>query len=340
MPSPFSLPLAGTLLALLPVLFFLGLLLYLDSYKLVRLRTILLLVTAGAVLTVVSYGLTKVLLELGQFDFASYTLFGSPLTEEALKASVVIYLIRTHRVGFLVDAALLGFAIGTGFATAENLYFLHAMPDASMSLWTARGFGTALMHGGATALFATIGMVMRERRSYFPGQAYIPALLAATALHSAFNELHRMPTMALLLVLVLVPLSLFMAFRHGERVVGEWLGRGFDADAELLELIDSGDFAGSPAGLYLSSLKDRFTGLVMADLLCYLRLTTELTMRAKGLLLMRENGFDPAIDDDTRDKFGELRYLEKSIGKTGVLALQPMLHTSRSDLWQLFLGAD
>jgi hypothetical protein len=32
-----------------------------------------------------------------------------------------------------------------------------------------------------------------------------------------------------------------------------------------------------------------------------------------------------------------MRYLEKSIGRTGILALQPMLHMSQKDLWQLYM---
>ncbi|HST01691.1 MAG TPA: hypothetical protein VLJ84_08530, partial [Usitatibacter sp.] len=58
-------------------------------------------------------------------------------------------------------------------------------------------------------------------------------------------------------------------------------------------------------------------------------------LRAKGLLMMRENGFDPPVDEATGEKFVELRYLEASIGKTGLLAIQPMLHMTHKDLWQL-----
>ena len=39
----------------------------------------------------------------------------------------------------------------------------------------------------------------------------------------------------------------------------------------------------------------------------------------------------------TREKFTEMRYLEKSIGPTGILALAPMLHMSHKDLWQLYM---
>jgi hypothetical protein len=76
---------------------------------------------------------------------------------------------------------------------------------------------------------------------------------------------------------------------------------------------------------------------VLADILCYLRLHVELAMRAKSLLLMREAGFEVAPDEDTRRRFDELRYLEKSIGATGKLAVMPLLRTSSRDLWQLQL---
>jgi hypothetical protein len=105
----------------------------------------------------------------------------------------------------------------------------------------------------------------------------------------------------------------------------------------MLELINSGRLSDSPVGRYLHALKDRFRGLVVADLLAYLRLYTELALRAKGVLMMRESGFEVPVDEATKEKFAELRYLEKSVGKTGLLAIQPMLHMSHKDLWQLYM---
>ena len=126
-------------------------------------------------------------------------------------------------------------------------------------------------------------------------------------------------------------------FTRSEAALRQWLGKGFDADAEMLELINSEGFSDSPIGRYLHELKEKFEGPVVADLLCYLQLYTELALRAKGVLMMRETGFTVVIDEPTREKFTELRYLEKSIGKTGRLAIQPMLHMSHKDLWQLYM---
>src|SRR5262249_31707735 len=132
-----------------------------------------------------------------------------------------------------------------------------------------------------------------------------------------------------------LPLLAFTVFERSERSLERWLHVGFDADTELLELINSGELSESRVGAYLHSLKERFRGEVVADMLCYLRIHVELSLRAKGLLMMRESGFKVDPDEPTRAKFKELEYLERSIGKTGKLAMAPFLHTSGKELWQL-----
>jgi hypothetical protein len=200
-----------------------------------------------------------------------------------------------------------------------------------------RGFGTAILHGGATAIFAMAGLAMLDRgaESGLRASAFIPGYVIAVVLHSTFNHFFLSPRLSTFGVAIVVPALLFVVFERSEKAVGRWLGTGFDADSEMLELINSGKLSDSPVGRYLHSLKDRFQGPVVADILCYVRLYTELALRAKGLLMMRENGFDPPVDEATGEKFVELRYLEASIGKTGLLAIQPMLHMTHKDLWQL-----
>lgn len=327
--------LAPSVIGLLPVPTFLAVLLYFDSYKLVRLRLVLSLVACGAVVAAASYAVNGAAVALLHIDVATYARYAAPLVEEVLKAAVIVVLIRTHRIGFLVDAAICGFAVGTGFAIVENLYFLHAIPDAGLGTWIVRGFGTAFMHGGVTAIFAILALVVRERARRTGVVPMLPGFALALILHMGYNHLSHWPRLsAVLSLLVLAPL-LYVVFQRSERALGAWLGRGFDADAEMLELINSGRLSDSPVGRYLTTLKGRFRGPMVADLLCYLRVYTELALRAKGMLLMRENGFDVPMDEATEAKFGELRYLESSIGKTGLRALKPMRHISDKELWQL-----
>ncbi len=332
-------PLISALLCLLPVLCFLTALYYLDSYQLVRPGVVLAVMGSGVAAALLSYWLNEWLLGRVALGQIAYTRYAAPIIEEGLKGLIVVALIRRHRIGFLVDAAILGFAVGSGFALVENLYVLWHVPDAGIPTWVVRGFGTAIMHGGATALVALIALAITERDERRGLVAALPGFAVAVLLHSAFNHLGHAPKLATLAVLVAVPALLLLAFHHSERTLGEWLGRGFDADAEMLELIHSGRLSGSPSGHYLGTLKTRFKGPVVADLLCYLGLFTELALRAKGLLIMRENGFEPTIDDALRAKFAELHYLERSIGRTGLLALHPLLPMQRKALSQIYMLA-
>jgi RsiW-degrading membrane proteinase PrsW (M82 family) len=329
--------LARPLLGLLPVLSLLTALLYFDSYKLVKLRAVVLVLACGAAIAAATYPLNELFLDRFTMPLTTFSRYVAPVSEELLKALVIVALIRAHRIGFLVDAAIFGFAVGTGFALAENLYYLHLVPDASLGTWIVRGFGTALMHGGATAIFGVMGLAIIERRPGRSLQAFLPGLALAILLHSGFNQFFFSPRTATLGIVLVLPPLFYAVFRLSERSLGEWLGKGLDANMATLELINSGRFADSPTGRYLYALKDKFEGPLVADLLCYLRLHTELSLRAKGILLMRENGFEVPVDAATREIFTEMRYLEKSIGRTGVLAMKPMLGMSQKDLWQLYM---
>ena len=328
------------LLGLLPVSCFLAALVYLDSYKLVPIRRVLMVIALGCCTAALSYPVSLFWLDLAGVDFTTYTRFIAPAFEEGLKALVIVILIRLNRVGFLVDAAILGFAVGAGFAILENLYFLRIVPDTQLGTWIVRGFGTAIMHGGATAIFAITSHTIIGRHPTIGNAAYLPGLIVAIIAHSVYNHFFFAPIINTLAVLLTLPLLLVAVFDRSEKAVADWLGMGFDADTELLELINSGEFSTSRVGLYLHSLKEKFAGPIVADLLCYLRLHTELSIRAKGLLMMRESGFDSPVGEETRSKLEELRYLEGSIGATGILAMRPFMEMSQKDLWKIYVLSD
>ena len=209
--------LEAALVGLLPVLSFLAALLYLDSYKLVKLRAVITIVASGALVAGASYLINGYALGLMRIDLMQFSRYVSPITEELLKGLVVVALIRTHRIGFLVDAAIFGFAVGTGFATVENLYFLHLVPDAGMGTWIVRGLGTAIMHGGATAIFAVMGLALLERAPGATMRALLPGFGLAVVLHSAFNHLLASPEVAMLAILVLLPPLLYAVFQRSEK---------------------------------------------------------------------------------------------------------------------------
>lgn len=333
--SPHYLALAPV--ALLPVLVFLAALVYFDSFKLVSLRAVVVAMAVGGVAAGAGYFLNGALLDALRVEFVAYSRYVSPWLEEALKGALLVYLVRSRRIGMLVDAAIFGFAIGSGFALVENLYYLASRPDANVAVEIVRGFGTAIMHGGATAIFAIVSVSLAEKRADASYAVFLPGLVAAVTLHSAFNHLLAKPVLATLGILLVLPPLMQFVFKRSERSLRDWLDADLDSDIELLELIDSQEFSESHVGTYLQSLREKFRGEVVADMLCYMRLHVELALRAKGVILMRESGLAAPIDEETREKLAEIQYLERSIGRTGRIAMRPVLPMTSKDLWQIYM---
>jgi protease PrsW len=327
-----------TPLALLPVLAFLAALVLFDSFKLVTVRVVVGLVLVGAVATGAAFLINTEVYERFPGSFLDFSRYVAPIIEEALKAAFLVILIRRRRLGLLVDATIAGFAIGTGFALIENLYYLSVRSEAVLYIQIIRGFGTAIMHGGATATFGLVALALLERRPQLGAFAFLPALAMAVVLHSGFNHLLMQPIVAVLVMVLVLPAGFAIVYRYSERAVRDWMDSGLEPKVLLLRAIRSGVFLDTPAGQYLSTLRDRFSGETLADMLCYLRLQAELSLGAQGVLLMREAGWaPPPVDAETRAKLTELRQVRRSIGRTGLLAVRPLVVSSHKDLWQLTL---
>lgn len=325
------------IISLFPVYVFLVALILLDSFKLVSLRSLMATILVGVGIAAGCYGINDWLLGHLAIRHDDYLKYCGPVIEELAKALYIVYLIRSRKIGFMVDAALYGFAIGAGFAFAENIYYLGAWSDAGLLYWIIRGFGTAFMHGGATAMYAIITKVMTDRYSDRHFGAYFPGLMLSMVIHSFYNHFLIKPVVLTLLILIILPFTLITVFKRSEQSTREWLGVGLDADIELLNLIMAGNFSESNIGRYLQSLNARFPPEVIVDMFCLLQIHIELSIRAKGLLMLREAGFRLEADPETREKFRELKFLEKSIGPTGKLAIGPFLRRKSRDLWQLHM---
>ena len=335
MPLPLTLA-----VGLLPVIGFLLALIGLDSYKLVSLRRVLALVALGGVAAAASLPANRAASAWLDLESAHLVRYAAPVVEELLKGALLVYLIARRRIGFLVDAAIAGFAVGAGFATVENVHYALTQESPRLAVWLVRGLGTAVMHGGATACMALMAKTLADRWGKTSAAVFIPGFLLAVFLHSAFNHFFLAPDLSTLALLIGLPLVFAAVFRVSEQRTKEWLGTGFDTDADLLEQVHLGTVEGSRVGDYLRSLQEMLPPTVVADMLCLLRLRLELSIAAKGILLLKNAGIDPPADPDIREKFAELVFLEKAIGKTGVAALTPILTFSDRDLWQHHMLAE
>ena len=324
-------------IAFLPVLTFLVLLILFDSFKLVPTSMFVRALAAGALAAVAATLLHRVLFLTVGLETRTLTHYVAPVTEETLKMLFVLWALYRKKIGFLVDAAIIGFAIGTGFAVVENIDYLQRLTDSRIWIWIVRGFGTAILHALTTAIVAIGTKAILDRRPNHPWLAVVPPWLVAVLLHSAFNHALVSPVLAAAILMLVLPLVVLVVFTLSERQTREWIGAGLDLDVELLQLVKSSHFGGTRLGRYLAELRSRFPGPVVADMFCLLQLDLELAIRAKGMLMAREAGLSVPIDDALRARLAEREYLEQAIGRTGLIALRPLQVTSDFDHWHRHL---
>ena len=323
--------------ALLPVVLFLGGLFLMDSFKLVPLRSVAAALAAGALSALAVLWIHQSVLPFDDVSPEVISRYIAPVTEELAKGLLVILLIGAGRVGFLVDAALLGFAIGAGFALVENVVYLWAIPEAPVSLWLVRGLGTAMLHGATTAVFAMIARASVDRRHKWPVSAFIPGFALAVVIHSASNHLLLQPVAQTLIIMMMLPAIVVRVFDRSERATREWVSAGLDLDLEVLQLVVSEHFGVTRFGQYLRELRARFPGPVVADMYCLLRLELELAVQAKALVMARGAGLELIADSDLDAALSEREYLRQSIGRTGLLALRPLQVSGHRDQWHRHL---
>ena len=180
---------------------------------------------------------------------------GAPVIEEIAKALYVAWLLRSNRVGFMVDTAISGFAVGAGFAVLENLTYIPDLSASGLVASAIRGLGTAMMHGGATAIFGTVSANVSEIRGSRSPLTFLPGLAMAIAIHELYNQPLWRPVIAAVVVLVTLPAVIAFIFWRSEKVLEKWLGTKLDKDIDLLQMIATGTFSKSPVGVYAVARK-------------------------------------------------------------------------------------
>jgi protease PrsW len=320
----------------LPVVMFLLFLFLLDSFKLVQKKILVFAVTWGIISAGLAYLLNNFLIDASQLPLETFSKYIAPGTEEIIKSLLIFLLISRKRIGFMIDAVVYGFAVGTGFALVENSFYIYNFPDVSIAVGIIRGFGTAFMHGGCTALLALMLINAKNLETSYLKHICI-AFIATYLIHSAFNHFYVHPLLQTAGIIVLLPLIFILIFNRNEKQLQQWLEMEFSSEIELLQLINKGQFSGSRAGEYLASLKSRFSPEVIVDMYCYIRLYLELSIKAKRNMMLRENGFPIIQESDIQVKLQELQALKKQIGKVGEITLAPLIRMNYRDLWKLSL---
>lgn len=327
--------------ALVPVIVLVAVFMWLDAFKLMTIWETGGLLLMGMVAALAAYPLSGVFLDTLPIGFSNYSRFVAPWIEEALKTIVIVTLFRFNRIGYKVDAVISGFAVGAGFAVAENIFYLWRFPDVPTAAWMVRGLGTAVMHGTTLALLAAITHELSERETREAAADYdfnplwfVPGLLAAVAIHTLFNQFPNQPMLAMLGTLLLAPIALMAIFRFGSVEAQKWLDIERETHRVHLAALKRGEFPDDEAGQRIATLASRLGGTTAELIREYCEVLTGLILAAEDAL-SRQATDTQRVELDLRDGFTRLESLKQALGRSTFAALRPLLPLSRNDYWEL-----
>ncbi|MBX2977031.1 MAG: PrsW family intramembrane metalloprotease [Ignavibacteriaceae bacterium] len=321
------------LISFLPILLLLFLLYWIDSFKLLSPKILFIAILWGAASALLAYPINTFLLNL--FSNSIVTGLLAPTLEESLKFLLIIHFLRKNRVCFLTDSLILGFAVGAGFSIVENIFYLNQLGEKEILIWILRGFGTSFMHATASGTASVISQTILGKKDRFKFRFLLIGLTSAVIIHGIFNSSLFPPVFMIASQLLLLPMFIFLLMQKSEASIKNWIDEQFESDVILLSKIKSGELSTTRTGKYLISVKERFPAEVLVDMLGYVQLYLTLSIKVKGMLMIKEAGFDIPKDENIMAQLNELNALSKSIGKIGRMTLSPILKTNQKDFRKL-----
>ena len=329
-------------LALVPVLVLLGLLVWLDAFKLMSLGEILLLLVAGGLGAGLAWPIAGRFLDTLPIGFSTYSRFVAPWIEEAIKAAIVIALFRLNRIGYKIDAVICGFAVGAGFSLVENIIYLTVFPFYDAGTWLVRGVGTAVMHGTTLAILAAIAHEFAERETReaagdfdFNLLWFVPGYLIAVALHVAFNQFPDRPLTAMLGAIIVAPLALIAIFYFGAAESERWLTAERAEHRAQIEALRAGRWPDGVAGSRIAALANRLDAESAKRIRRYWELQAWLVAEAEDTMIGEAAGHADFDAMEIRAAIAELAGLKRALGRSTFTALTALLPFSRNDYWEL-----
>jgi RsiW-degrading membrane proteinase PrsW (M82 family) len=329
-------------LALIPVLVLLTIFVWLDAFKLMRLREVLVLLAVGGLCAVAVYPISGKMLDTLPIGFSNYSRYIAPWIEEAIKALVMIGLFRFNRIGYKLDAVISGFAIGAGFSVIENILYLTLFPEYGLGTWLVRGFGTAVMHGTTLAILAAIAHEFAERETREAAGDYnfnllwfVPGYMVAVALHTAFNHFPDRPMISMMGAILFAPIALIAIFNFGTAEAERWLATERAAHEAQIEALRAGTWPDTPAGHRIAALAERLGPATAQRIRRYWELQAWLVAQAEETLMEEASGDANFDKGEVVAALAELDGLKRAIGRSSFTALNALLPFSRNDYWEV-----
>ena len=320
------------ILSAVPLALFILLLLVMDSFSLTKWSTLIQCIGAGVVMCALSRLFFRIP-AIGENRLLV------SVTEELLKGAVLYALIARRKVALLGDATIYGSAIGAGFGLLANILYLSTHGDVHFWHTIFLGCESAVMHIGCTSTLAMALIMVHQERFGRTRRAKVIGSIVAFFVTIAIHYIHALepinPIVLTLLLIVYFVVSKHSLFKKNSRYIHDWIDAGINNEVSLLGAVRRGEFASTEAGQYILSLKESFDPETFFDMFCYVQNYLELSIAARRNLILKSAGMPPIEDEENQARLEEIKELRKRIGRTGEIALRPIVDRNDVNRWAL-----
>lgn len=321
---------------IIPLAFLLGIW-ALEIYAQSRLKMIALAVAWGIGAFGVASVFHNALLHYNVLNFEQVALLSAPVTEEALKALLILLLASRLALVYAVDGTAYGFAIGTGFAMAENIDYAFSHPARAVPIALTRVLSVSLMHAYATGLVGTAAGSSQYLSRRAQLQRVGLSLALVMLLHSVFNKLVLdLDGVALLVVALSIGLMgtalIVIVIQHALNLERRSLA------AELAQVTSAGELAAAANPQQIAQLLARYRGTIdreRAELIRqYVILQARRGMLLRSAALNQRPDVAAYLDGEIMRTEQQLNALRSAMGLYTWMWLRTVLPSEDSRIWQ------
>lgn len=309
----------------------------LDLYKTGQFKTVLMCFIAGVGSLTAAVIINRATLGLG-VPRENVIRFSAPIVEEILKGILLLYIVRRPNFTYFVEGAIYGFAVGIGFAIAENFQYISAAGSSGLSVAISRVISTNLIHATTTAI---LGMALgwaRFKTGLSRSAISLTGLLVAMLLHIAFNNLVTRVNSSLLLIYAAAcglggAGLIAFAIRHGLKEEKAWLeeklgmaDRVTKQEAAVVQRMEK-------VQDILKPLAERFGTQKATQIERFLIIQARLGLLRKSLDKLNDERMKKSIEEQMRKLQTEMDIARRQVGINAMLYLRITLPEDSSPLW-------
>lgn len=270
--------------------------------------------------------------------FDMWVQFLAPITEEILKALILIYLVRRPNFTYFVDGAIYGFAAGIGFAVIENWSYVLGDPNLALGVAIGRVMSTNLVHGAASALVGIALGYTRFERWQRSVVLLLTGWLIGMTIHVGFNNLVSRVSSSLLLVyaaavgfgaLGIIVWMMYRGINEQKKWIEDTLGAADRVTGSEAKVV--GQLADIET--LLEPIAKQFGAEKAKDCERFLFLQARIGIKRKTLEMLNDDKLKAAVQTEVDEMSAEMDEARRKVGAYCMLYIRNIFPADTSPLW-------